>query len=183
MFKNSNLKSKISNLKSGFTLIELLVVISIIGLLATLLMANLNAARSRARDAERKSDLRNIATALRLFYNDYGKYPKNDTSYQIVGCGTAATTGDPTNNLHSCAWGDQWQVLVSSTNNTTTYMSKLPADPLQAPSYEYISDSVSDTYQLLACLENASDPNGVAVGKTGWTGTTCPSGTVFQIIP
>ena len=61
--------------KNGFTLIELLVVISLIGVLATLVIANMNSARERARDAQRKSDLRNIQTALRLYYNDNGEYP------------------------------------------------------------------------------------------------------------
>ncbi|EKE05838.1 MAG: hypothetical protein ACD_19C00176G0060 [uncultured bacterium] len=62
-------------MKKGFTLIELLVVVSLIGILATLVIANMNAARERARDATRKSDLRNIQTALRLYYNDNGGYP------------------------------------------------------------------------------------------------------------
>lgn len=62
-------------LSKGFTLIELLVVISIIGILATLVLANLNSARQRGRDAQRKSDLRSIQEALQLYYNDFNKYP------------------------------------------------------------------------------------------------------------
>ncbi len=61
--------------KRGFTLIELLVVVSLIGVLATLVIANLNSARERARDAQRKSDLKNIQTALRIYYNDNNGYP------------------------------------------------------------------------------------------------------------
>jgi len=68
---------KIAENFSAFTLIELLVVMALIGTLATLLLANFNAARERARDAQRKSDLRNIQTALRLYYNDYGIFPDN----------------------------------------------------------------------------------------------------------
>ena len=67
----------------GFTLVELLVVISLIGILSTLVIANLNSARERARDAQRKSDLRNIQTALRLYYNDNAGYPAS-SSYNIV---------------------------------------------------------------------------------------------------
>ena len=63
------------NNKSGFTLIELLVVIAIIGLLSTLSILALNQARARARDAKRISDVRQIQTALELYYNDKGDYP------------------------------------------------------------------------------------------------------------
>jgi len=64
--------------KKGFTLIELLVVISIIGLLAALIVVNFNAARERARDVQRKSDLDQVKKALRMYYNDNNFYPTDD---------------------------------------------------------------------------------------------------------
>lgn len=119
-------------MKKAFTLVELLVVVSLIGILATLVLANLNSARERARDAERKSDLRNIQTALRLYYNDNNSYPATLT-----------------------AWGDPW------VDGDVTYMNILPADPLSpAQDYLYIYTD-SDNYTLRACLENASDDKGV----------------------
>ena len=63
------------NNKKGFTLIELLVVIAIIGLLSTLSILALNSARARARDAKRISDVKQIQTALEMYYNDAGDYP------------------------------------------------------------------------------------------------------------
>lgn len=63
------------NNKPGFTLIELLVVIAIIGLLSTLSILALNTARARARDAKRIADVRQIQTALEMYYNDMSDYP------------------------------------------------------------------------------------------------------------
>ena len=63
-----------SNLQ-GFTLIELLVVIAIIGILATLAIVSLTNARSSSRDAKRIADLKQLQTALEVYYNDYGSYP------------------------------------------------------------------------------------------------------------
>lgn len=63
------------NNKQGFTLIELLVVIAIIGLLSTLSILALNQARARARDAKRVADVKQIQTALEMYYNDVGDYP------------------------------------------------------------------------------------------------------------
>ncbi|MBU4332570.1 type II secretion system GspH family protein [Patescibacteria group bacterium] len=62
-------------LKSGFTLIELLVVISIIGLLSTLAIVALNNARAKARDAKRLVDMKQIQTALDLYYDANNRYP------------------------------------------------------------------------------------------------------------
>ena len=137
------MKTKNCSFESGFTLIELLVVIAIIGVLATLLLANLNATRTRARDAERKSDLKNIQTALRLYYND------NDQAFPFAGAGNqikACSSGGNSN----CTWGQAW------TADDRTYMNTLPADPSDDRDYyyEYVDD---DNYILSTCLENTSD--------------------------
>lgn len=62
-------------MNKGFTLIELLVVISIIGILASVLLANFVGVRGRASDTKLKNDLRQLKSALRLYYNDYQRYP------------------------------------------------------------------------------------------------------------
>lgn len=138
---------KEKNYAPSFTLIELLVVISIIGVLSTLLLANFNATRGRARDAQRKSDLRNIQTALRLYYNDCKHYPTNDSDGNIVGCGTCLA---PT----ACDWG------TSFATDEATYMSILPEDPSPDRSYQYLR-TAPDSYTLTACLENQSDDKGI----------------------
>lgn len=71
---------KIYNFKQGFTLIELLVVISIIGVLAALLLANMVGIRQRAADTKTKNDMNQVKTALRLYYNDNQSYPSSSTA-------------------------------------------------------------------------------------------------------
>jgi len=135
-------------LLSGFTLIELLVVIAIIGVLATLAIANFNAARQRSRDAVRKADLKNIQTALALYYNDFGYFP-NSSGGQIAGCGNGAGV---------CTWG------VTFATVDTDYMSTLPTDPL--PGVNYVYNWIDpDTYTLSSCLENESDEKGTGPGS------------------
>ncbi len=60
----------------GFTLIELLVVIFIIGILASIVIVSVNAARGRARNARRMADVKELKNAIELFNNDVGNYPQ-----------------------------------------------------------------------------------------------------------
>lgn len=63
--------------QKGFTLIELLVVISIIGMLSSIILASLNSARAKARDANRVAQVKQLQNALEIYYNDHGDYPGN----------------------------------------------------------------------------------------------------------
>lgn len=143
-----NLKSHFSHLKHGFTLIELLIVISIIGILAALVLTNVQGVRERARDARRKSDLASIKSSLRLYYNDQKSFPTSSNG-NIVGCGDTIT---------SCDWGQSRFAI-----NDTIYMNTIPNDPSYGGSnttatYSYYQTS-DDSYILVAQLENKSDPD------------------------
>jgi len=161
-----SLQAMLMKTRKGFTLIELLVVVALIGVLATLVLANLNAARQRGRDAQRKSDLRNIQTALRLYYNDYGKYPANMAG-NIAGCGTGGT--------NICIWGEPFEA------DGNTYMSTLPRDPIRYYQYTQID---ADTYTLKACLENKSDEKCEPTGDpaNSWCESTY-DGCVYLVQP
>ncbi len=76
--------------QKGFTLIELLVVIAIIGLLASVVLLALGSARQKARDAKRVADVRQIQSALELFYNDNNRYPTATASAPTPADGTPA---------------------------------------------------------------------------------------------
>lgn len=81
------------HLLPGFTLIELLVVIAIIGILASIVLASLNSARVKSRDARRVADIKQIQLALELYYNDNAVYPSTTTS--LVPTYISVLPGDP----------------------------------------------------------------------------------------
>lgn len=134
--KTDELDLSITGRNRGFTLIELLIVIAIIGVLSALLMANFIGIRQRARDAQRKADLRQIQSALELYRSDNSSYPTN-AQYPNA-CGSPLSGGG------------------------STYMEKIPCDPLKSPwVYTYNASGAGGCtaggYCLFACLENASD--------------------------
>jgi len=61
--------------QKGFTLLELLIVIVIIFVLAIVIVPNLVSGPARARDSQRKADMRTIKTSLENYYNDNNSYP------------------------------------------------------------------------------------------------------------
>ena len=79
------------NKQKGFTLIELLVVIAIIGVLSSVVLASLNTARQKSRDARRIADLKQIQLALELFYDASRSYPTALNTANLVTLGYIST--------------------------------------------------------------------------------------------
>jgi prepilin-type N-terminal cleavage/methylation domain-containing protein len=71
---------------SGFTIVELLIVIVVIGILAALVIVTYNGIQQKARDTERKTDIKALQGHLEAYWADNAKYPTlanaNDTTFR-----------------------------------------------------------------------------------------------------
>ena len=102
--------------QKAFTLVELLIVVAIIGILASSVVVNLSVARTRARDARRKADLKSVQTALEIYVEEKGSYP---STLGMAGCFPGAA-GPP-----FCS-----EPAVYIPNLAPDYVGSLPLDPL-----------------------------------------------------
>lgn len=142
------LMPKVLPSKNGFTLVELLIVMSIIGVLATLIIGSFASSQIRGRDAQRKSDLKQIGGALELFYGDHGQYPGSDGSGKIMACPFSASGSS------ACTWG-----TGELSDTKTTYFKVVPGDPSTGTNYFYrtVDPPTNQKYQIYARLENTQD--------------------------
>lgn len=132
----------------GFTLIELLVVVAIIGILSSIVLASLNSARQKGRDARRISDLKQLQLALELYYDTNLGYPTS--------IGTTASSA-----------------LV-----TGGFISAIPTDPSTAAAYSYAalgSGATCSSYHLGATLE-VTNNSAFSSDADAAAGTACTGG-------
>jgi len=123
----------------GFTLIELLVVVSIIGVLATMVLVSLNSARMKARDVRRVADIRQVALALEMYYDN-----NSGTGYPGVSGNNDWST------LKTCLEGTGFAPC------NVRYISSVPHDP-GTNAYEYWVAPGNNGHVLKATLENADN--------------------------
>ena len=66
-----------------------------LGMLAAVVLLSLNSARMKSRDAKRIADIRQMASALELYYNDKVQYPEKASMLQPVYIGIIPTAPTP----------------------------------------------------------------------------------------
>lgn len=150
-FTRQNFNAKISG---GFTLIELLVVIAVIGILSSVVLASLNSARAKGRDAQRLQNQHELRTALLMYYDDHGYYPRcgdYETTEFFLGFPGGFTTRSTDSNWDGCL-GVQLR----------PYISQVPKDMINGT-----KDGVSLYYYYYCPAASAASPtcgtNGVYI--------------------
>ena len=121
----------------------------------------------RGRETKRKNDLKQVDTALELYYSDYSAYPTGSVDGKINGC--------PSTTPSVCVWDGKTSEF---TDGKTLYMKTIPADPSGSNVYYYRTvavDSVPNQgFQLFAALENPQDQSRIATTyNCGGGANTC----------
>ncbi len=114
----------------GFTLIEILIVVAIIAILASVVLVGLGPTQQQGRDARRLSDLREVQTALELYYNQNGSYPS----------------------------ASDWTSLTTALTGAGIGVTQVPNDPTSGKTYYYAQEGSGKSYVIGAVLENSSNP-------------------------
>ena len=118
------MKFKILKDRSGFTLIELMLVVIIIGALTAMVMPRLAGRTEQAKVSAAQADISaNIATALKLYELDNGRFPSTEDG------GLQALFNKPSN----------------ASNWNGPYLEKKPVDPW-GKEYQYKSPGSHRTY-------------------------------------
>ncbi|MEK7628474.1 MAG: type II secretion system protein [Patescibacteria group bacterium] len=132
----------------GFSIIELLVVVAIIALLASLGFASFNIARTKARDARRVQDMKELQKALAQYIVNTGVFPIAVSSTTLTGTDSVSTA------------------LIAA--ETIPVISKDPLYPNPSQSYyTYRSDANGGIYWISFCMEtNSLPPYTIGCGNT-----------------
>ncbi|MEJ0053674.1 MAG: prepilin-type N-terminal cleavage/methylation domain-containing protein [bacterium] len=144
----------------GFTLIELLVVIAIIGILSSVVVVSLNAARAKARDAKRISDIHQIQKAVEIYNATVGlppapaAYGRGNSSPGNFDTWWDLSTNDPSNFMSFLkSSGVMPQVSVDPVNDPASFNGVAGA---AGHRYFYFFVPANYLYQGGACRNNAA---------------------------
>lgn len=124
------LKRRLDTRRAGLTLVEMIVVLAIIAVVAVLIVPNVIGRPDEARVTVAKTDLKTIATALRMYRLDNGDYPTTEQ-------GLAALASRPTTPPEPRSYPAE------------PYLTEVPTDPW-GQAYVYRSPGTGGAYDLLS---------------------------------
>lgn len=146
---------------SGFTLIELLVALAIIGTLLAVVVASINDAKAKARDSQRRIDLKQIQLALEKHANYHGTYKVDGSGEQGFGDGYIGQENvQPYTSVS----------VIRALKNAGFLNQSVKDDALQAPTGYMLYLCGADKYALSATLEKPSSAD-IANIQTSCNGT------------
>ena len=131
----------------GFTLIELMVVLAIIGILAALVVPSVLGRADDARVTAARTDVGNLAQALKLYKLDNQRFPTAEQGLQALVVRPSAEPVPP---------------------NWKSYLDKLPADPWGRP-YQYLNPGLKGEVDVMSWGANGqSGGEGVNADIGSW---------------
>jgi len=155
--------------QTGFTIVELLIVIVVVGILAAITTVAYNGVQARARDAQRVSDISNIAKALQRWSIETG----SDFSAMPLGSGSVTGQGWYNANYSTAS--------IKAFLVNGGYLTNGVDDPLNTKggvtSYSYmVSDCITgDNKQRVVMANLENNPSQTPAQQLG--STTCSSST------
>mgnify|MGYP001599186451 CR=1 FL=1 len=153
----------------------MIVVIAIIAILSSIIFANLGRAKQTARDGKKISDVKQIQLGLELYFNKYGKYPKNSeliTDNKLVTDGFLPKMPQPSTGTNYIYAG-----LGSTSGKCSSYHL---AAILEVAGQSSLNDDVDAAVGVTTC-SNDADFHGNADNCSG--GTAASTDSCYDVKP
>lgn len=136
-------------------------------LLAVASFPNFKVSLRRARDSQRKADVRSTANALANYHEDFGFFPPASEDGKIVACERSEGGVQEGNFLTleekilatfaPCEWGGD-SLADTEDPSYPPYLAIIPLDPNSEDGFKYIYISNTRIFQLYASLEGEDEP-------------------------
>ncbi|MDD2907064.1 MAG: prepilin-type N-terminal cleavage/methylation domain-containing protein [Candidatus Gracilibacteria bacterium] len=125
------------NNKKAFSFVELIVSVTILSIISTIGFISYSSYLGDSRDSQRKSDLAQVGSALKVYKQKRGYYPPPGDNFELTYNGTGIVLQGKFND-----------------NVRLNTLDRLPFDPKTKTSYFYSITKNAQEYEMAATLEN-----------------------------